>query len=692
MNKLKSSVFFIIFCLFFQNIFSQNNNALTFYQNGISAMQRGDYYSAQELFNESLVLNPAYADAWFSLAEATYALNDFSLCLEYLENAQKFAKTNEEIINLRGMCLISLGRLNEAKEVFESILKTSPNSTQARFGLAEIELFNGSYNSSENYYLEALKCQNHDKKALLSLAILSEEKGDQDLAEKYITEAIRFHPEDAQVHFFASYIDAKNGKLKEAEKKARAAVQIDGNFTNAYIFLASILYYQNKFDDVLDICDFFITQNRNNVNFWYLKGATLNKKGDYLRSFDCFSTVLSIDPTDEIARSAIELLVLENFPVEDERRKNLADFHFNKGKSYSALFYGQAALFEYQRALRLDPNNIEGRLEYAELLNKTQLNEQYLSQLKFISQNEKFNSINLSDSQKRLFTKVNDTIETYDSLLKSSLSNKWNVEPFYLDKTRWNIGLYTINPSIQLLHVDSEEIALKMISEIFSSLPTVNVSEASAQVKNFGECFSRSRKNKQDYFIILKFEETEREVILEGELYNGRTGIKIDEISLFRTGNDKFSSILYSFRQNILENFGIKGKIIDRSQNNILVDLGKTDGIENENKFFVIKKGNLKTKDNEKGFSFDEKAILGEIEITNVSEEISEGNLIQNHFYDRVNIGDEVVLQEVSDNAQNQQNQNQNISQNQNAQNIIDLNSLELVKTPVFLELIRKIK
>ena len=42
-----------------------------------------------------------------------------------LENADKYAKNRTDILNLRGLCYISLGKLEEAENVYKSIIKTN---------------------------------------------------------------------------------------------------------------------------------------------------------------------------------------------------------------------------------------------------------------------------------------------------------------------------------------------------------------------------------------------------------------------------------------------------------------------------------------------------------------------------------------------------------------------------------------
>ena len=164
--------------------------------------------------------------------------------------------------------------------------------------------------------------------------------------------------------------------------------------------------------------------------------------------------------------------------------------------------------------------------------------------------------------------------------------------------------------------------------------------------------------------------------------------------SLFRTGNDRFASVLRSFRRALLDILPARGKILARNGNEILVDMGKTEGLEKGTVLDVIKKGNIRTTDIGPGVVFDEKFSLGQIVIDATGEEISQGTLTQKSFYDRVNIGDEVLVKTVPSGtavADTNPAADQNGNSLSTRTEKLSAEDLGLIKTPVFMDLIRKI-
>lgn len=668
-SSLKKSL--VTICLFLallctQQLFAAEKNsqksAVSLFNNGVYEQQCQNFYAAVDLFTEALQKNPNYGEAWFHLAQCTYELGEYDLTIEYTDNAEKYSRNYNEIRNLRGLAYISLGKLKEARDAFEKVLKEFPNDVDSRFGLAQLDLFDGSLSAAEKVYLDALKRKPSNKKALLSLALISAEMGKTEAAEEYISQALTYHSGEAQVHYLASYLEAKAGNYTEAERRARSAVQIKGDYDDAYSLLAEILYAQDRFEEVIDICDFRISRNRKLPEAWYIKGLAQEKLGLAEQAIETYSQGLIVAPQDEVMRTAMELLVTDTVDVEDERRPLWADFHVKKAAEYKRNFNSAGERYEIQQALKLDPLNINARQSFADLLYTEGFYELYLSQLKFISDYSRPEETvriqkdeNTPVKEKTLLQKKNDdVIEALSSMMTTTLANKWNVDTFYLDKTRWNLGIfYTCSP-VQMLHPELEKVTAVSAKEMFSGITTTAVTVDATQVASFGEAYRLSRENGCDYFIILSVDETERSVTLDASVYSARTGTLSQKIHVYRTGNDRYANVLRRFRQSVLDLLPIRGKVLNHTGSTLLVDLGKSDGVVKNSEFDVVEKGSIYTVDKGTGVAYRESAKLGTFKIETVNEEISEGTYVKTGFYDVLNDGDEIILVKLpSENEEN---------------------------------------
>lgn len=171
-RKLTQIISLMIFLSVFP-LFGKEANPLTIFNKAVEMQENERWYDASQYFLEVVNINPAFSDAWYRLGECSYHLGEFDLALDYLQKAEKYEKNNPKVQNLKGMILLALGSTEEAKDIFNSVLKKYPNDIDAHFGLAEIELYDGKISGAENQYIEALKRQYTNRKALLSLALVS---------------------------------------------------------------------------------------------------------------------------------------------------------------------------------------------------------------------------------------------------------------------------------------------------------------------------------------------------------------------------------------------------------------------------------------------------------------------------------------------------------------------------------------
>lgn len=638
----KNKCILIILQLLILSAFSlqaEEKTSVELYQLAEEAKNQEKWYEASQYYMECIQKNSVYGDAWFDLAYCTYQLGEFDLVLNYLENAEKYSKDDSTILNLRGMTYISMGKFNDARTIFQKILKTYPNNIDARFGLAELDLFDGKISGAEKYYSEALRRQTENRKALLSLALVSARLGKNDKANKYISQALKLYSDESEVHYLAAIISSYQNDLANAEKHCRIAVEVDGNNVRAYELLAKIRYGQGFYDDVIDYCDFIIGRDRNNSIAWYIKGRALLAQHKDEEAIEIWSSALLINPLDEVMRAALEILVNKNVSIEDDRRSQWAENHIQNAREYARRYDSNGTTYEYQRALKINPANSEARMNFASMLELNGLHESYLDQLIFINQTRAESSV--SDRAK---TKMHDTIEAYESLLQDSLAKKWNVQPFYLDKSRWKIGLYYLKSGVNHLHLESNQIAAEFASETFQGIANASVLTDSLQVQGFGDAYQKARSSGKDYFIILSIDEGMRDVTLEYTMYSARTGSKIKEDSLYSTGNLKFSSIFRRFRSDVLNLLPVRGKILNRDGKTLLVDMGKSENIREGCIFDIVRKNAIQTAANGSGLVYDESDILGSFTVTLSGEEVSEGLLEYKGFYDRINTADEIVL------------------------------------------------
>lgn len=616
-------------------------DAAASFERGSRAQEAEDWYGASEFFLEAVSENPAYAQAWLRLAQCAWHQGQTDMALSYLDSAEKYDKDNAEARDLRGMCLAAQGKTDEARRIFNAVIASRPNDTQARFGLAELEILEGRTGGAEIQYAEALKRDPSNRKALLCMAFVALKAGKDDAARSYMREALRLHSSDAQTHFLSATLSAMQGRLREAETRARAALEIDGGRDEYYALLSSILYAQKKYDEAIDFCDFRIGRDRSAHLAWYLKGLSQEKLGDEEAAIKTWSAGLSIEGGDEIMRAALERAVARSVALEDARRPAWAAYHVAQAKECAKRYDSAGESCEWQSALKINPSDDEARMAYANMLDMNGLHELCLEQLKFIKKNKDESA---DETRGAPSASLDDKIEAYESLLADSLAKKWNAKPFYLDKIRWRIGIYCEPSGAQAIHADNAETTAAALASMFSGVAVTSVDARSAPAQGWGEAYRKARKSGVDYFVTLKVDEGSRGLSIESEMYSAVTGALMKKSSFYSAGAGRYSSCLRRTKNSILESLPIRGKILDRSGNDLLVDVGRSEMSKDGAVFAVVKKGALKAAGASMALDWAKDDFLGTLTVTRTGEEISEGTLERSGFYDKVGAGDEVAL------------------------------------------------
>ncbi|MCR4938535.1 MAG: tetratricopeptide repeat protein [Treponemataceae bacterium] len=629
-RAVRKIAFFSLFFFCVSGAFS--SSAQSCYKAGQEQQELKNWYEAVECYLEAVHINPSYGDAYFALSQCSYEMEEYQLALTYLDMAAKYIRNKAELLNLRGFIYISLGMIPEAKEAFEKVLESYPNNVQARFGLAELEILDGRVAGAEKQFLQALQRQPFDYKVLVSLALVSDSLGKTSEARNYVNRALQYYSGNAEVYYLAAYLAKKQGDSDTAEEYVRSAIKLDDSYIDAYKLLTSILYDEKRYEEVLELCSFLISKDRADSDSWYMRGLSLAALDRIPEALTALGTGLEINPDDEIMRAELELLVCENTKVEDSRRFEWAAYHLKRAKEYTDKYFSVQAAYEYQRCLRLNPMDIDSRKAYAELMLSSGYPEAYLSNLEFIQEQGAGNIV------------IDDIVEGYRSLLYDTISSRWTVDPFYLDKSRWKIGFYYVKPFSESIHSDASRITTLMIGDVFSVSSAVTTKADPVSVANFTEAFQRARKSGYDYFCLVETLETDREITISCNMYSGRTGNAAGKWTVYRTGNSRFSNAVQKIRQSILNSMPYYAKIIARNGADILIDAGRMDGVENDQVWTVFEPEKIRTADFGLGLLYAQKDILGTVLITNAGEDISEGDYSQLGFYDLMNVGDIVLL------------------------------------------------
>jgi tetratricopeptide (TPR) repeat protein len=617
-------------------LFSQNRlpgeSAESYYEQGRAYMIREDWYAAAEALLECLRLSPAHAEASASLAECYYGLEEYDEALIWVRKARTLARGNLALANLEAFTLISLGQLDAASTLIADILAREPYNRDALFAASELDIALGRAGDALIRYREAVRRYPDDRRLLISLALVQSSLGDADGARTVIEKALVLHPGDYHVYYFAAYLDAQAGRLSRAIEYAAESLAIRPGFAGARSLLASLRYRSGQYEEAARLADEAIAADRNDVGNWFLKGMAYIRMGRRSEAASILATALVIRPDDEFVRAALEDLIISDTALEDPVRARWASWHFNRAREYRSRNLGDQALFEYRRGLRINPY-ARDRREYADLLRAGGFPGRYLEELKFMQ------SLGLGDRD------INDAVETYDALLADALHRRWSVDPVEIAERHWKIAVFSVASQSAFYHTDAGSVASSFIKDLLVHDRNIEALDTELRQPSFSQAFRTAREAGADYFLVISVLENERDLSIKGELFVARTGSPAGTFSAFRTGADRLRNAARGITARLAASLPFRGELLRRRASQALLDKGRADGIESGQSYEVVRKGRSIILNEGIGLSYSEEDVVGTLVINQVDEEVSLGVLSRSGFFDLIEAGDEVILQ-----------------------------------------------
>ena len=134
---------FFLFYIAGNSLFAQVS-AVQLYEQGNIAIDRGLFFEAIQFNQQALRINSNYAEAYGSLSEAYFYMNEYDEALIHIDEALRLDPRNLGFQNFRGRIYLALGNTSRAQEVFSGILGQNPFNQNALLGQAELLLSTGN--------------------------------------------------------------------------------------------------------------------------------------------------------------------------------------------------------------------------------------------------------------------------------------------------------------------------------------------------------------------------------------------------------------------------------------------------------------------------------------------------------------------------------------------------------------------
>ena len=185
------------------------------------------YDEAAAGYRRLLELDPNDNKAFYHLAEIHAAREEYEEALEVLAGLEATGEERAPARNLKGQCLLSLGRLDEAEAELRLALEMDDLLSDAWFNLALLYEERGDGSRAIEAYETRLEMAPKDFRSHFNVAKLYGAMGDRDRMEASFRAAIGHNDEFAVGHLYLAKALLDRGELPEAEETALRGLALE---------------------------------------------------------------------------------------------------------------------------------------------------------------------------------------------------------------------------------------------------------------------------------------------------------------------------------------------------------------------------------------------------------------------------------------------------------------------------------
>jgi len=274
----------------------------------------------------------------------------------------------------------SLGLFDEAKSLYESVLKINADYLPAKIRWAKIELDTGNFSQARKLYQEVLEIAPDFSKALVGLGTLSLQENQPKKAIEYLEQAQKLQPSANQLNFLLSQAYAALGQDQKAQdylknKGNRTVIMFDKILQEMRLYSVSASYYAQAAINAFLNKDFPLSEQLVNHSI-ELDPKNANPK------FTLMNIYLSTDRTEK----AIELAksLLKDNQNDDRIPYNLGLINEINGNDKEAILW-------YQKTLTINKTHKTAQIALANALMRT---KQFNEALKILRESQVVDSQN----------------------------------------------------------------------------------------------------------------------------------------------------------------------------------------------------------------------------------------------------------------------------------------------------------
>ena len=274
-----------------------------YFQFGIDSYQKGRYEDAIKDYDQAIILNPQYADAYNNRGIVKDDLGDFAAAIADYDEAIKLNPKYANAYYNRGIAKDNLGEYAAAAADFSETIRLNPKDADTYYNRGNAKTRLGEYTAAIADYDEVIRLNPKDAAAYNNRGNAKSNLGDHTAAIADYDEVIRLNPKDAAVYNNRGNAKVRLGDYNAAIADYDQAIKLNPEYADAYYNRG--VAKGNLGDHTAAVADFSesIKLNPEYAKAYYNRGITKLKLDDKAGALEDFRRANELDPEFKIPKS-----------------------------------------------------------------------------------------------------------------------------------------------------------------------------------------------------------------------------------------------------------------------------------------------------------------------------------------------------------------------------------------------------
>lgn len=284
-----------------------NNSTNILLLRGKAQLALGMNEDAKELFERVLIIEPDSPEALIGLARFSLTKNDIDTAMRFAVQASRKNPTNTDSWSFLGDLLRAQGKIDQALEAYNRVVKLDPENTAALINRATIKINSRDFDAAKSSIESAKAISPNSLIVIYTQALLEFNQGNHSEALASIQQALSVAPEYMPSVLLAGAIQHALGSLAQSEQYLEKYIKADPNNLYARKLLAMVLLKNQQANMAFDIIEPALGIIDQDPQLFALAGEASIQMGEFDKANEYFGKASILAPDSAALHTALAI-------------------------------------------------------------------------------------------------------------------------------------------------------------------------------------------------------------------------------------------------------------------------------------------------------------------------------------------------------------------------------------------------